>query len=1036
MKLLRIVSLLCVFCFAFVALFPQSQATTGQVTGQVRDSSGAVLPGVSVKISSADTGYAREVVTNDEGIYTIPLIPPGKYQLAAELSGFQKALVNDIVVTVGSSRTIAVTLQVAGATESVIVSAEAIVETTAPNASATINNTAIDNLPINGRRFQDFITLTPTAQVDTQRGQISMSGQRGINSNINVDGADYNQPFFGGIRGGERSNTAYTIPQESIKEFQVVAAGYSAEFGRSTGGVVNAVTKSGTNNLHGSAFYLLRPKKWAKKNAFDQVAAPTQHQFGGSFGGPIVKDKAFFFAAYEQQRVRNPRAVLFDNLTNFVPTANSKEAFDFYKSLETPFTQTNDAKAVTGRFDYQFNEEHRFNVRYGWSVNNALNANATGNQLFPTTVSALSNNGTERDGTNTVVGQLTSIFSSQVINEARGQYSREKRPRLANALQPNVTDNIGRFGTVNFLPTTELDWRAQGANNTSVIAGNHSVKIGAEINHTFANQFFAFNQFGVFSISGTNTETILDTLGVGGSIPNRFDSTTVSYLHAIGNGQLDLRLTDAAIFVQDAWRIRPNLTLNYGLRWEGEFNPNPVTNNASLLARVQNVRFPSGHTVDPSFIPDNRNQWAPRIGFAWDPRNDAKTVIRAFAGVYYARSPMLLFAGPLNNFRLPPGDLSVQLPFTVPASNPNNTLYKQLKLIGIDLNQFSLGNLPNITPEQIQSIAQALGLTSFDPFTGAQPITWANDYRNPESFQWGGGFEHQLTRDLTVGAEYNQINTDYLQRNRELNLPVPRIRADDPARRPFYGLRSGTARPVPSLGSVQVRESTARSRYQAFTVRTNFHRSWGQFNAFYTLSKSLSDDDNERDAGGVSYEDNYNLRPEYNYARLDRRHQFLANPVIFLPWGFDVASTLRLRSGIPVDAGFGADANEDRGGPDRPYTAPGKPFKRNGFRNLATKEIDLRVQKRFTFAEEHKLIFSLEFFNLFNYDNIVLSGASQVTNFCASPVPRDCGFGSPSNVNFLQIIDHDPSSPRFNQFLLVNNPGAPFQAQIGLRYQF
>jgi hypothetical protein len=568
-----------------------------------------------------------------------------------------------------------------------------------------------------------------------------------------------------------------------------------------------------------------------------------------------------------------------------------------------------------------------------------------------------------------------------------------------------------------------------------MIFGNHTFKIGAEINHAFANQVFAFNQFGAFSVSGTNTETLLDTLGVGGTIPNRFDSTTVSYLRQIGNGQLSLRLTDAAIFLQDSWRIRPNFTLNYGLRWEGEFNPNPETNNASLLARVQNFRFPSGHVVDPTFIPDNRNQWAPRAGLAWDPRHNGKTVIRAFSGVYYARSPMLLFAGPLNNFRLPAGDLSVRLPFAVPSSNPNNTVYKQLKLIGIDLNQFSLGNLPIITPEQLQAVAQALQLSTFDPFTGAQPITWANDYRNPRAFQWGGGFEQQLTRDLTVGVEYNQVNTAYLQRNRELNIPAPRIRSDDPAQRPFYGLRSGTARPVPSLGSVQVRESTGLSRYQALTIRSNFYRSWGQFNAFYTLARSLSDDDNERDAGGVSYEDAYNLRPEYNYARLDRRHQFVANPLFFLPGGFDVAGAIRLRSGRPVDPTFGADANEDIGGPDRPYKAPGQPFKRDSFRNLALKEIDLRVQKHFTFAEQHKLIFSLEFFNVFNYENIQLAG-SAVTNYCGSPVPRDCGFGAPTNVNFLQVIDRNPASPLFNKFLLNNNPGAPFQAQFGLRYQF
>src|SRR5262249_26658162 len=293
------------------------------------------------------------------------------------------------------------------------------------------NQRAIDTLPINGRRFQDFVTPTPTAQVDPQRGQISLAGQRGINSNIQVDGADYNNPFFGGIRGGERSNTAFTLPQESVKEFQVVAAGYSAEFGRSTGGVVNVVTKSGSNNWHGSGFYLMRHKETSRTNAFFKsvednlnlnrpagsaplklVPAPTQQQFGGSLGGPIKKDKIFFFAAYEQQRFRNNRQVFFDNISSFTPTAATQEAYNYYISLQSPFVQTNDANAVTGRLDYEINSSHRFNVRYGWSRNEALNANATGNSLFPTTISALSNNGTEQDNTNSIVGQFTSFFST------------------------------------------------------------------------------------------------------------------------------------------------------------------------------------------------------------------------------------------------------------------------------------------------------------------------------------------------------------------------------------------------------------------------------------------------------------------------------------------------------------------------------------------------------------------------------------------------------------------------------------------------
>jgi hypothetical protein len=1021
-------------CFTLAAdkVFAQAQGSTGQITGTVRDNNGGAVPGAAVTAVNTQTSFERQVSTSAEGVYRFVLLQPGIYKVSATAQGFSKGELASVSVTVGQVTDANITLGIGAVTEAVTVTAEAL-QTTTSNSDAFINESAISNLPINGRRFQDFVTLTPTAQVDPQRGQISLSGQRGIyGANINIDGMDYNQPFFGGIRGGERSNNAFTIPQESIREFQVVASGYSAEFGRSTGGVVTVVTKSGTNLFHGSGFYLNRHQDLAAKNAFNQDAAPTQHQFGGSIGGPIKKDKAFFFASYEQQILDQPRAVFFDRLATFTPTANSKEAFDYHKSLETPFEQTNDANAVLGRFDYQFNEANRFNARYNYSRNEAINANATGNSLFPTTNRALSNNGTEGNNSHTVVAQLNSFFSSNLVNELRGQYSREARPRLANSAQTSVTSTVGTFGTRNFLPTTQFDWRVQVFNNLTWILGNHSVKFGAEVNHLFIDQTFAFNQFGEFNVSGSNVESVLEIMALGGPTANRFDSTAVTYRRNIGNGRLDFTIDQFAFFAQDAWRVRPNFTLNYGLRWEGQFNPAPDTSNTSLYNQVRNFRFPSGHTVNPGLIPDNTDQFGPRAGFAWDPFNNTKTVIRGFGGIYYASSPGLLFAAPLNNFRVPPGDLSIQLPIRVPVGNPNNTVYKQLKLIGIDLNTFSLDKLPILTPQQVQSVAAALGLSGFDPFTGAAPITWANDFKNPKSYQWGGGVEHQLANGLTVGVDYSQVNTIYLQRNREVNINLPTFRSTtvDPAQRPFYGLRSGTARPISTLGSIQVRESTGRAVYQGMTARANLRRKWGQFSAFYTLGRSLSDDDNERDAGGVAYQDVFNFAPEFNYSRLDTRHQFVANPVFFLPYEFEVSAAIRLRSGRPIDAAFGSDANEDIGGPDRPYSAPGVSFKRNAFRNRAVHIVDFRVQKGIKFGDRARLTFSAEFFNLPNLDNIELSTSSTIVNYCASPIPANCGFGSPSNPNFLKIKDAN------GNFLTSNNPGNPFQAQFGARLQF
>lgn len=1023
----------CSFVLAALPAFAQSQATTAEINGRVTDAQGGVLPGATVTVKSGDTGYTRSVVANAEGLYAIPLLPPGNYDLVAELTGFGPTR-RSLVLNVGATQTINVQLQVGGVQETVTVAAGSpLVETSATVRTTTIDSAAITNLPINGRRFQDFVTGTPTVQVDPSRGQLSFSGQRGINSNVSVDGADFNQPFFGGIRGGERSNSAFTVPLEAIQEFQVVAAGYSPEFGRSTGGLVNAITKSGTNRLKGSAFYVNRNRDWAENNAFGQSAAPTQQQFGGSIGGPISKDRIFFFGAYEQQVFENSRQVLFDRLGGFTPVVSSQEAFNYFKSLEEPFTATNDAITTLGRVDFQLGDADRLSVRYSYSSNEALNANATGNALSPNTVSALSNNGIEKDRTNIVVGQYTSALKTNLLIEVRGQYGYEERPREANFEGVSVQTVIGNYGTVSFLPNKQFDKRVQLAGNLTWLKGTHSMKGGVEYNRVQAEQTFGFNQFGRFILSGTDTANHLDLLSVGGAIANRFDTTGVTYLRQLGNLQLAFPTNEVAFFVQDAWKVRPSLTITYGVRWEGAANPTPDANNDFMVNAINGVTFPVGVTTDPTQIPDQWNQWAPRVGFAWDATGDGRTVVRGFTGLYYARTPALLMAGPMNNFRVPAGDLSLQLPLAAPG-NPNNTVYKQLKLIGIDLNSFPLGGLPVLTTDQLGQVAAALGL-SLNPFVGAQPILIDKDFENPRATQFGAGVEREILSGVSVGAEFTYVKTDNLQRNREVNLSTPLIRANDAAQRPFFGLLAGTPRPVTTLGSVQVRESSARSEYSALALTTRVRKSWGQASVNYVLSKSMSDDDNERDAGGVGIDNTFDLGPEWGPARLDRRHQFNGYVLFFLPWDVDLSSGFRFLSGRPIDATIGSDVNADRIFSDRPFSAPGVSFERNGFRNENFKDVNLRAQWKLEFNGDKRVIFSLEAFNVFNWENIELSG-TVVTNYCSTPVPATCGFDAPNNPNFLSLTDQNPSSARQGQLLLNNFPGAPRQIQLGVRFQF
>jgi hypothetical protein len=1123
------------FCFASFVLvtlcalsvMAQSQASTGQIVGTVTNPAGELVPGATVTVTNPATGLTRTITTNDRGEFSAVNLPSGEYTIDVVAPGFGKFTQTGYKVEVGSAITADVALTVQGVTGTVLVSAGSNVETTQIQSTTNINDTSISQMPINGRRFQDFVLATPTAQIDPARGQISLAGQRGVNGNVQIDGADYNNPFFGGLRGGERSNQAFTIPQGAIKEFQVVATGYNAEFGRSTGGVVNAVTKSGTNDFHGAAFYVDRPKSLATRNAFGQVASPTQQQFGGSVGGPLLlprfgeggknhwggKDKSFFFVAYEQQKLLQARAVLFNNLHNAAGITTGTvasgidEALAFSLAREGPYRQTNDAKVFLMRYDFNFSQKNQLSLRYNHSLNAALNAVTAGTSLTPTTNSAVSNNGTEGDNSSTVVGQLTTLLTSSTINELRGQYSKENRPRLANELSPLIQASYGNFGTVNFLPTTESDYRVQFADNLTLIRGNHTWKVGGEYNFVKASQVFAFRQFGQFSFSGLGTDAgsliqILRVLSAGGNSTttnangtvgagavdptNRFDDTRVRYARNIGNGLLTLSSPQYAAYAQDSWRVKSNLTINFGLRWEAQIMPQPDTSNAAATNAVLNATLPLGQ-VDPRVIPSQKNQWAPRGGFAWDPWKNGKGVIRAYAGVYYAATPVLTLAAPLNNFRTPFGDVTLTLPSAgLPASL--NTVYKQFNSIGINLNNFPLNALPILTVAQVNQILaniSAAGGSTVNVLNGLQVVAGGQNFRNPRSIQFGGGFEREVATGLVVGASYDYVKTTRLNFNRDYDLPLPITRAGDLSQRPYFGIVSSTTvgaqnRPISTFGNtgyVQVRDTGAKSAYQAFVLRAQLRRKFGQFDAFYTLSRNQDNDSTERNATFATYDNAFNLAPEYNYGANDRRHVIAASSVLNLPYGFQVGMGGRYLSGAPMDVtvssivaptglalpagitnanayysflvtlqgkaagacttsancpGFtSGDLNQDAGNfNDRPYTAPGVSSKRNSYRNRSLRFFDMRIERKFKLGEKFEISPSFEAFNVFNFKNIIFASTTAL-NYGNPGVNENTGAAlGPSNPTFLALRDTS------GNLLNTNSAGAPRQIQLGLRIKF
>lgn len=999
-------------------LCAQTDANKGQIVGSVWDPKQAAIRGADVHIKSAATGATRDLKTGEDGQFRAIALDPGSYEVRVESSGLAPAVIPDVVVNVGSSRSLNVTLQIGTTVQTIEVTATLNADVPAP--SKILDLTVIQNLPINGRRFTDFATMTPSVQVDPARGSISFAGQRGIYGNVMVDGTDYNNPFFGGMRGGERSGFVFTIPQSSIQEFQVITSGYAAEYGRSSGGILNAVSKSGSNQIHGEAFYQIRHKETALKTPFGFQNLETLQQFGGGAGGALKKDRLFWFAAAERQKSKLPRNVYFSTLVGLAPTPQQAEAFDFIKGLQTGFQTTNDATATTGRLDYQWNDGSRLTTRFNFSDANAINAITTGAALPALDNRALSGSGSEQDRTWTGIAQYTKILSPSMVNDFRFSSTVELRPRTSNSAVANVGSTVANFGARNFLPTTQDDERYQFNDGLSISRGSHTFKLGGDYSYLHTFQKFGFNQFGSYSfaISGTaNVPALLQLMSVAPG-QNRFDSPNVRYNQQIGNLLADYHMHQIAFYAQDSWRVNSRLQIQYGLRWEGQANPDPVATNTAVVSAIQAVRFPGASTFDPSQLHDNMKQVMPRFGFTLRPFHGDKTVIRGHAGLFYAASPMVIYGGTTNNFRNPPGDVS----FFIPGGANQPTVYQIFKQAGIDLNTFTLDKLP--TPDVSKLIAAygTLTGTTPDPFLGANFTGTANDFQNPRAFQAGLGVEHQIANNWTVGVQGNYINTVHLERNRDYNLPAPTLRAADGR---YVFTRNN--RPLPQYGQLTLRESSARSMYRGVTFSTSHNSKRLTWGLQYTLSDTHSDDDNERDAGGFTYDNPFNLRNEYGYSNLDIRHNFSTYAVVHMPFKIDLAPVFRYNSGKPIDPGAGADNNGDSSSTDRAYQAVGVPFERNSFRNRGFKTIDLRFIKTFQLGDRAKLQFSTEMFNLANFANVVYAGG----NLTYGSGISTAGATVAPNAAFMRLRTADGKYDATNVQL-----GNPFQAQFGLRLIF
>ncbi|MBV9769841.1 MAG: TonB-dependent receptor, partial [Bryobacterales bacterium] len=763
----------------------------------------------------------------------------------------------------------------------------------------------IQDLPIDGRRFQDFATLAPAVQADAATlNQLSFLGQRPVYANIMIDGADYNEAFLGGIRGSDRSSFAFTIPQSAVQEFETVTSGYSAEYGRSTGGVLNAITRSGNNATHGEAFYLIRDSDLSLGNPFGFAALESQQQFGGSAGGAIIKNRLFWFAAAEGQLASIPRRVQFaalDSVANSLTPAITP-AYDYFRSIEGPFSQTNNAYTALGKLDYQISDSNRLAVHFTASHNHAANAASDGTSWIPETSSALSNNGAEEDSVRTAVLQWTSILPHGLLNDLRLEYSGELRATQANSASPDVEAGIiGSFGTQFDLPIDTNDYRLQFGDTLTIQHGFHAFVLGGDYNFLHANQRDGMNQYGTFVISSSDVSSILTILSNSGANGNRFDDPSVVYLRQVGNSQVKASGQQLSLFAQDEWRVYSRLTVSYGLRWDGQLNPQPNTSNSFLVNNVLNYPFPLGR-VDPTQIRSQLNQWAPRASIAWNVTESGKTVVRAGAGLFYGQTPLAFYANALNNFSATGGDLSLQI-----APIGGATVYQQFARAGFNLNQTPLNQLP------VLSVADVWAQIAGEPNQFAQAnvfTTSGANFRNPRSFQTTGSIEHQMKRTLTISYQFSSLNTVHLPQVIDFNVPTPFVQPGDLSLRPFFGLRSGTPRPNPNLGAVDVLESSARSTYFGNSLSARYRLKRAEFMGQYTLSYNKSDNDLEWPFVSTTYQNPYNLKEEWGWSSLDSRQQASGYGIYHAPKGIEITGIFRARTGLPIDATAGGDPSQ------------------------------------------------------------------------------------------------------------------------------
>lgn len=935
------------------------QSASATVEGVITDPNNAVVVGAKITARNVDNGLTREITTDASGLYRLTALPPGTYALSASATGFAENKYGNVTLTVGQKLNLDLSLRVNVSETITITGAAPVIETTRTNVAGSVGEQQVRSLPVNGRNFLDFATLTAGVVRDPRLGDLSFGGQRGTFNSLQIDGVDNNNNFFGQALGRTGSGRApYQFSQDAVQEFQVNTNSFSAEFGHAAGGTINVVTKSGTNDFHGTAFEFFRdaslnakrPNFIASRNGLVPVKEPYHfHQFGGNIGGPVKKDRAFFFFNYDGQRNTRPITM---SLGQVAPTdAASQKGLQLLTPYVQNYTLGFDQDVYLAKFDWQIGAENRLSFRYNGQRFTGRNLENSGS------TSAQEHSGNSNVKTNAYAVQFNTSFTPKLLNELRALVAYDEEPGFANT--DNAEGNILQGGTTalvigrnSFSPRYTNEDKYQLVDNVSYFAGKHSLKGGVDVIIEKIENFFPGNFGGRYFFQSTNGYA---------EFANHLDATSTGYRRVTryqqsfaGDGTTGAltqpNFNEYGFFVQDDWRALSKLNINLGLRYDIQSMKRPPAFNPSASLAAAGL--------STTQFNNDLNNLAPRIGLAWNPKD--RLVIRAAYGLFYGRTPAIALG----------------------TAHSNNGI----NVIGVTLSNVQL---PFVYPNRFANLdaIRALGGTLAVP----DIFIFDKNYQQPYTQQGNFGFEYGLTRDVAVGATYLYVKGTNLSRTRDLNLGAP-VAATIPVTGgptlTFLRYPGATAptRPITGFGRISQFEGSADSTYNALalTMKKRFSKGFS-VDASYTWSKVL---DNTPDQTSVvvgggddakQAQGSFLLSDDRGLGGSDVPHRFVLNglwapdyakglkgaPRFFLH-GWEFAGILQVSSNIPLNEVLGADLNND--GNNRTDRSP--TVGRNTIRGDRIETVDLRVTKSFGIREDKIRVQLIgELFNAFNHLN-------------------------------------------------------------------